>query len=63
TVEDDGSFQCREARFFLKGHGLLGMRERLEFANGSLAIVTAAVTKLIMRIPNDSKSKEKDGGR
>ena len=62
TVEDDGSFQCREDRFF-KGHGLLGMRERLEFANGSLAIDTAAGTKLTMRIPNDSKSKEKDGSR
>ncbi|WPF79121.1 sensor histidine kinase [Bacillus velezensis] len=63
TVEDDGSFQCKEDRFFSKGHGLLGMRERLEFANGSLAIDTAAGTKLTMRIPNDSKSKEKDGSR
>ncbi|MBY8911978.1 sensor histidine kinase [Bacillus sp. YC2] len=63
TVEDDGSFKGSQAHFFSKGHGLLGMRERLEFANGSLAIDTSTGTKLIMSIPNDSKSKEKDGSR
>jgi two-component system sensor histidine kinase DesK len=63
TVEDDGSFQGGEAHFFSKGNGLLGMRERLEFANGSLAIDTSTGTKLTMSIPNDSKSKEKDGSR
>lgn len=63
TVEDDGNFKGSEAHFFSKGHGLLGMRERLEFANGSLAIDTSSGTKLTMSIPNDSKSKEKDGSR
>lgn len=54
TVSDDGTFQGRDT-CFSKGHGLLGMRERLEFANGSLHIDTKNGTKLTMTIPNNSK--------
>ena len=34
------------------GSGLLGMRERLEFVNGSLDIVSAEGTMLIIKVPN-----------
>ncbi len=54
TVSDDGTFKGEE-NSFSKGHGLLGMRERLEFANGSLHINTENGTKLTMAIPNNSK--------
>lgn len=45
TVTDDGTFQGEE-KYFSKGHGLLGMRERLEFANGSLHIDTKMAPSL-----------------
>lgn len=35
-----------------KGHGLGGMRERLEFVNGSLEIVSSNGTTLHVRVPN-----------
>ncbi|MCY7918973.1 two-component sensor histidine kinase DesK [Bacillus vallismortis] len=54
TVTDDGTFQGEE-KYFSKGHGLLGMRERLEFANGHLHIDTKNGTTLTMSIPNNSK--------
>ncbi|MGE6628880.1 sensor histidine kinase [Bacillus sp. NPDC077027] len=63
TVEDDGTFKGEDTHFPTKGHGLLGMRERLEFANGHLQIDTAHGTKLTMRIPNDPKSKEREGNK
>ncbi|HZG72966.1 MAG TPA: sensor histidine kinase [Chondromyces sp.] len=41
-----------------KGHGLLGIKERLEFVNGSLEIVQDHGTSIIMRVPNDAKQKD-----
>jgi two-component system sensor histidine kinase DesK len=40
---------------FSKGSGLLGMRERLEFVNGSLDIVSHEGTMLIIKVPNTIK--------
>ncbi|MFS0654572.1 sensor histidine kinase [Bacillus sp. 179-C3.3 HS] len=59
TVEDNGTFKG-DPSLQSKGHGLLGIRERLEFANGRLRIETKDGTKLIMSIPNDSSAKEKE---
>lgn len=61
TVEDDGTFKGDDPLSPMKGHGLLGIRERLEFANGRLRIETKDGTKLIMSIPNDSAAKDKEG--
>ncbi|MFB5661119.1 histidine kinase [Alteribacillus sp. HJP-4] len=36
----------------VEGHGLQGMRERLEFVNGSLDIESTSGTTLIFRVPN-----------
>ncbi|MDR4886170.1 sensor histidine kinase [Fredinandcohnia sp. QZ13] len=43
------------------GHGLQGMRERLEFVNGSLDIRTDDGTTLIIHIPNVRKQVEVEG--
>lgn len=41
-----------------KGSGLLGIRERLEFVNGSLEIVTRNGTMIIMTVPNIKNIRE-----
>jgi two-component system, NarL family, sensor histidine kinase DesK len=43
------------------GHGLQGMRERLEFVNGSLEIQSNDGTTLIIKIPNVRKQVEVEG--
>ncbi|MEH7223506.1 sensor histidine kinase [Bacillus sp. JJ1566] len=45
----------------IDGHGLQGMRERLEFVNGSLEIITNDGTTLIINIPNVRKQDEVEG--
>lgn len=45
----------------VNGHGLQGMRERLEFVNGSLEIVSNNGTTLIIKIPNVRKQVEVEG--
>ena len=50
-VKDDG-IGIRPHVDFLKGYGLTGMKERLEFINGSLDIHSTNGTELIMRIPH-----------
>ncbi|WP_416827014.1 sensor histidine kinase [Ectobacillus polymachus] len=50
-VRDDG-ISIGKADFFNKGSGLIGMRERLEFVNGSLDVVAEEGTMLIIKAPN-----------
>ena len=54
TVRDDGRFKG-DIEKLAEGHGLIGMKERLEFINGSLELVTREGTTLIIRVPNDVK--------
>ncbi|PLR84405.1 sensor histidine kinase [Bacillus canaveralius] len=58
-VRDDGIGDMSEAAFS-KGYGLIGMRERLEFVNGSLEIFTQDGTTLIIKVPNVVKRIEKE---
>jgi two-component system sensor histidine kinase DesK len=51
TVHDNGVFKSA-VNLETGGHGLLGMKERLEFINGSLELLTKEGTTLIIRIPN-----------
>lgn len=60
TIHDDGSFKADEDHE-IKGSGLLGMKERLEFINGSLDLRTKDGTTLIIRVPNDVKPADKEG--
>ncbi len=56
-VRDDGSF-CGLEDCFARGSGLNGMKERLEFVNGSLDIITEDGTTLIIKVPNDVKQTD-----
>lgn len=53
-VKDDGTSLVTEEDFN-KGSGLRGMRERLEFVNGSLELVSQEGTMLIIKVPNSIK--------
>ncbi|WP_026693415.1 sensor histidine kinase [Peribacillus kribbensis] len=53
-IHDNGFFKSGES----KGHGLAGIRERLEFVNGSAEINLDEGTSLIIRVPNDLKKGE-----
>jgi two-component system, NarL family, sensor histidine kinase DesK len=54
TIRDDGKFKG-DTEKLAEGHGLIGMKERLEFINGGLELVTKEGTTLIIRVPNDVK--------
>jgi two-component system, NarL family, sensor histidine kinase DesK len=60
TIKDNGQFKG-SVENKIEGHGLIGMKERLEFINGSLELITKNGTKLIIRVPNDVKPEEKEG--
>lgn len=49
-VEDDGIGITRGGES-MPGNGLQGMRERLEFINGSLSVKGGAGTKLVIKVP------------
>ncbi|KLT19297.1 sensor histidine kinase [Neobacillus vireti] len=59
TIRDDGLFKG-EKEMLIEGHGLIGMKERLEFINGSLELLTKEGTTLIIRVPNDAKLSLKE---
>ncbi len=47
----------------LRGNGLQGMKERLEFVNGSLEVISHKGTMLAIKVPNVSKQSEKGDSR
>lgn len=53
-ISDDGKFVAKEVETE-EGHGLIGMKERLEFVNGSLGLSIKEGTTLTIRVPNDAK--------
>ncbi|MFB5197144.1 sensor histidine kinase [Neobacillus sp. KR4-4] len=56
TIRDDGVFKGEKES--MQGcHGLIGMKERLEFINGSLEMITKEGTTLIIKVPNDVKPR------
>ncbi|MFP7299754.1 sensor histidine kinase [Neobacillus niacini] len=59
TIHDNGVFN-REGEKESRGSGLLGMKERLEFINGSLELLTEKGTTLVIRVPNDVKPSIKE---
>lgn len=56
SVKDNGVFKKNVAE--TGGHGLEGMKERLEFLNGSIELTTIEGTTLTIKVPNDVKPKE-----
>ncbi|CAM3714883.1 sensor histidine kinase [Mesobacillus zeae] len=58
-VQDNGKNAVTE-RDFSRGNGLEGMRERLEFVNGSLEIRCEDGIKLIISVPTIARQEEKE---
>jgi two-component system sensor histidine kinase DesK len=58
-VKDNGVVLSEQLNF-KKGHGLQGMRERLEFVNGSLDITLSDGTTIITRIPQMINRPDKE---
>ncbi|UOY91786.1 sensor histidine kinase [Ectobacillus sp. JY-23] len=58
-VRDNGTFKSPTS-YGAPGYGISGMRERLEFINGGMEIVTSDGTSLIITVPNDTKQAEKE---
>ncbi|WP_343798314.1 sensor histidine kinase [Bacillus carboniphilus] len=59
TIKDNGSFKKKNDDE-QKGHGLIGMKERVEFVNGKMEIETEDGTTLIFTVPNDVKQTDKE---
>ncbi|WP_210366556.1 sensor histidine kinase [Bacillus sp. REN3] len=59
-VTDDGIGNISEEDFF-KGSGLQGMRERLEFVNGTLEVHSNGGTNLLVTIPKVLQHTDKEG--
>lgn len=61
-VKDNG-IGIGEESLSAKGNGLRGMRERLEFVNGSMEILSSeSGTTVMLRVPNVFKQMEKEAG-
>lgn len=58
-VKDNGIGMADESVCF-KGNGLRGMKERLEFVNGSMEIVSDNGTTVVINVPNVFKQPEKE---
>jgi two-component system sensor histidine kinase DesK len=58
-VQDNGRCQTEELNM-MRGNGLQGMKERLEFVNGSLEVVRSEGTTIITRIPQIIQRPDKD---
>ncbi|HEY2494158.1 MAG TPA: sensor histidine kinase [Paenibacillus sp.] len=60
-LKDDGVGLADES-IYSRGNGLRGMRERLEFVNGSMEITSDMGTMIIIRVPNVLKPVEMEAG-
>lgn len=59
-VKDNGTGFVIDARN--RGNGLRGMRERLEFVNGSMELTSGEGTTLVLRVPNVLRMPDKEAG-
>jgi len=62
TVRDNG-IGIVDSAGCLRGNGIRGMKERLEFVNGSLDIVSDQGTIVVIKVPNSCKQPEKEVAR
>ncbi len=61
-VKDNGIGIAQESVCF-RGNGIRGMRERLEFVNGSMEVVSDHGTTVVFKVPNVFKQPEKEAGK
>ncbi|QPC47293.1 sensor histidine kinase [Mangrovibacillus cuniculi] len=59
VIRDNGMFQKRKPDEVL-GSGILGMKERVAFVNGSISIDTENGTEVTIVVPNDAKPKSEE---
>lgn len=60
-VKDNGIGMGEESVYF-RGNGLRGMKERLEFVNGSMEMISDAGTMIVIKVPNIFKPPEREAG-
>lgn len=60
-VGDNGVGMAKESVVLL-GNGLRGMKERLEFVNGCMEIVSNQGTTIVIKVPNVFKPPEREAG-
>ncbi|MOA61291.1 Sensor histidine kinase DesK [compost metagenome] len=48
-------------KFLIRGNGLRGMKERVEFVNGSLAVISEEGTTVVIKVPNATNRQEGGG--
>ncbi len=60
TIQDDGIGLQKPVQG-IRGNGLRGIRERLEFVNGSLEIISPPGTMMTIRVPNIVIPQDKEG--
>ncbi|KRF31759.1 sensor histidine kinase [Paenibacillus sp. Soil787] len=60
-VGDNGVGMAKESVVLL-GNGLRGMKERLEFVNGCMEIVSNRGTTIVIKVPNVFKPPEREAG-
>ncbi|MGO4273669.1 histidine kinase, partial [Paenibacillus sp. TAF58] len=60
-VGDNGVGMAKESVVLL-GNGLRGMKERLEFVNGCMEIVSKQGTTIVIKVPNVFKPPEREAG-
>jgi len=54
-IQDNGvGFAALNERLLVRGNGLRGMKERVEFVNGSLTITSQNGTSVVIKVPNAS---------
>lgn len=58
-IQDNGVGVPTESVYY-KGNGLRGMKERLEFVNGSMEIASNEGTQLTIKVPSSLKQPEKE---
>lgn len=56
-VKDNGG-GIEGSRLYHKGHGLQGMRERLEFVNGSMEVIQDKGTTVVIKVPNAAQQPD-----
>ncbi len=61
-VKDNGNGRAEQFDYF-RGNGLRGMKERLEFINGTLEILSDGGTTVVIKIPIVLKQPAKEAGK
>lgn len=63
-VRDNGvGIAALNEKFLIRGNGLRGMKERVEFVNGSLAVISHEGTVVVIKVPNATNRQNATNGQ